>query len=136
MLLRPHCPLFISKDSQKFWVKKNSHLLETTSNCSLSRKRQKWKNGVQKREMLTPNMFSNCKAFLLKSFNSQESCFSIHKTKKTVSSLAFTISMGGGECMLKKEEVQSPLKFLDKSTVYSLRPYGRKGPLLSTSWIL
>lgn len=58
MLLRPHCPLFIlNSTSQKFWVKKNSYLLETTSNCSLSRRRQKWKNGIQKRDANSQYVF-------------------------------------------------------------------------------
>lgn len=38
-------------------------------------------NGIQKEKMLTPSILSNCRAFLLKSFDSQENSFSIQKNR-------------------------------------------------------
>lgn len=111
---------------------KNSHFLKTTSNCSVHQTEVRTENGIQKGKMLTSNIFSNCKAFLLKSFNSQENSFSIQKNGFKPPFYYFD---GGGECMLKKEEVQLPLKLLEESTAHPLRPYGRKGALLSVWWI-
>lgn len=111
-------------------MEKNSHLLKTTSNGSVNQTEVRMENEIQKGKMLTLSIFSNCKAFLLKSFDSQENSFSIQRNRfKT----PFYYFDGGGECMLKKEEVQSPLKFLEESTAYPLRPNGRKGVLSSAS---
>lgn len=71
-------------------------------------------NGIQEEEKLTTNVVSNCKAFLLKSFNSQENSFSIQKKnthKKTVLSLPFTISMGVGNVCSRKRKFNRPLNF-------------------------
>lgn len=61
-------------------------------------------NEIQKGKMPSPDIFSNCKAFLLKSFISQENSFSIQKKKKkqTVLSLPFTLLMGVGEMYAKE----------------------------------
>lgn len=88
-------------------------------------------NGIPKGKRLTPQYIFKLQSIFTKVF--QFSGKQFLNSKKTVLSLPFTISMGVGECMLKKEEVQLPLKFLEESTAYPFRPYGRKGLLLSTS---
>lgn len=118
MMVLPHGPLFTSDStSQKFWVKKNLPHFEKVNHLKLfpHQTEARMENGIQKEEKLTTNVVSNCKAFLLKSFNSQENSFSIQKKKHTQKNRfkpPFYYFYGGGECMLKKEEVQSPLKFL------------------------
>lgn len=55
--------------------------------------------------MLSPHVFSNCKAFLLKSFNSQENSFSIQKNKnknKNHFKPPFYSLEGGGEMYAKE----------------------------------
>lgn len=84
MMLLPHCPLLTSDStSQKFWVKKNLPPFENRLKLFPNQTEAGMKNGIQKEEMLITNVVSNCKAFLLKSFDSQENSFSIQKKKKT-----------------------------------------------------
>lgn len=53
-------------------------------------------NEIQKGKMPSPDIFSNCKAFLLKSFISQENSFSIQKKKKNRFKPPFYSFDGGG----------------------------------------
>lgn len=135
--LREHHAEILSKIKKEKRKKRNSHLLQSTSNCSLTRSENgKWdpegKDAKSQCIFQLQSIFTKVFQFSGKQFlNSKKT-----KTKtKTVLSLPFTVLKGVGTCMLKKEEVQLPLKFLQESTAYPLRPNGTKALLSSASWI-
>lgn len=87
-------------------------------------------NGIQKGKDATSPYQFKLKSIFTKvlQFSGKVSQF---KKKKNVLGLPFTILMGVGACMLKKEEVQLPLKFLQESTAYSQARWEKRPSFLN-----